>query len=687
MQGPGPSALRGASLGLAIALAALLPRPGVASQPIEEIVVVGDRAIAPAFAEVGSVSVLDRETIAETAAEHVHELMVRVPGVWVSRGSGEEHLTAIRSPVLTGAGACGAFLFMEDGVPIRPPGFCNVNNLFEVATEMAAAIEVARGPASGLFGGNALNGVINVISPDPQGEELSARAEVGPWGHYQVALSKSHRAGRHALRLDALGTHTNGYREATGFGEQKLALVHRFDAGRWELRSRIAGSLLDQETGGFVHGKSAFRDHHLRRSNPNPEAFRDASSARLVIDARRETRHGELQVTPYVRRSRMRFLQHFLPGQPTERNGQTSAGSIALWRSEHLTSGARVEYASSYLEEFQAREFSPTRPAGLHYDYRVHTVLAALHYDLRWPLGERVTLVHGLRGEYVRHDYDNRGPDGNGRGDGGSCPGGCLFSRPADRDDSFVSAGGRVGLNADLGRGAEFYGLAAHGFRPPQISELYRLQSGQTVADLDSERLTSGELGIRIQRPRWGAEVAGFLQHKRNVILRDADGFNVSDGATDGAGVEFSARAQPLTWLGMDLAGAWNRFQYDFDRRAARGEVITSGNDVDTAPRLSGSARVRVEPGAGLTAELEIVRQGRYYLNAANTADYEGHTLVNLRMSWRPTTALRIFVRMMNVLDEEYADRADFAFGSFRYFPGEPRRVFAGIELTLNSTP
>ena len=46
------------------------------------------------------------------------------------------------------AGACGAFLLLEDGFALRPPGFCNVNELFETNTEQARAIEVTRGPGS-----------------------------------------------------------------------------------------------------------------------------------------------------------------------------------------------------------------------------------------------------------------------------------------------------------------------------------------------------------------------------------------------------------------------------------------------------------------------------------------------------------------------------------------------------------
>jgi hypothetical protein len=36
----------------------------------------------------------------------------------------------------------------------------------------------------------------------------------------------------------------------------------------------------------------------------------------------------------------------------------------------------------------------------------------------------------------------------------------------------------------------------------------------------------------------------------------------------------------------------------------------------------------------------------------------------------------RIAVRLTNLLDNRYAERADFAFGNYHYFPGAGRRVF-----------
>ena len=109
---------------------------------------------------------LNSDEIILIDAQHPKQIFGRIPGIWISRGSGQEHLTSIRSPVLTGPGACGSFLILEDGIPIRPSGFCNVNGLFETQSELASNLEVIRGPASSRHGSNAMHGVINIVSKD-----------------------------------------------------------------------------------------------------------------------------------------------------------------------------------------------------------------------------------------------------------------------------------------------------------------------------------------------------------------------------------------------------------------------------------------------------------------------------------------------------------------------------------------
>ncbi len=75
--------------------------------------------------------------LALTGHVHITEAMQRVAGAWISRGNGQESLPSLRSPVLTGAGSCGAFFMAADGISLRAPGFCNINQLFDANTEQS----------------------------------------------------------------------------------------------------------------------------------------------------------------------------------------------------------------------------------------------------------------------------------------------------------------------------------------------------------------------------------------------------------------------------------------------------------------------------------------------------------------------------------------------------------------------
>jgi iron complex outermembrane receptor protein len=104
-----------------------------------------------------------------------------------------------------------------------------------------------------------------------------------------------------------------------------------------------------------------------------------------------------------------------------------------------------------------------------------------------------------------------------------------------------------------------------------------------------------------------------------------------------------------------------------------------NGNDVDTAPRDIHRAAVTWNPGARLAFEAEWLAVGEYWLDASNAHRYPGHELLNLRGRWSMAPDWALTLRLNNALDRDYADRADFAFGSYRYFPGRGRALFAEI--------
>jgi len=683
----------------ATVLAANSPGPAALDEEIEELVVTSRRRGEPLALHPGNISRLGTEAIAAIGHQHIHELMTRVPGVWLSRGSGQEHLTAIRSPVLTGAGACGDFLFLEDGIPVRPSGFCNVNQMFEMNTEMASTIEVIRGPGSALYGSNALHGIVNVLSPATAGvRENLVAIEAGSNEFFRIRTFLT-GAENSPVFGSLVYADDGGFRDDSGYRHGKVQLGADWDLPASEFTTVFGATDLDQETAGFIFGEDAYKDPTLNRDNLNPEAFREASSQRLygiwrkslaIFDA-----DVDIDIRPYLRHSDMRFLQHFLPGQPLEENGHVSTGAITALsfgpENRRFVAGADIEYSDVFLKETQ---FGPTegsdflretRPEGKHYDYDVRSIGIAPYVQADIVLSEKLTLGAGLRIEYLHYDYDNRMLAGNTRDNGTACGfGGCLYTRPASRNDAFTNVAPKFSFSYELQPDISLFGALARGFRAPQATELYRLQSGQAVADLNSETIDSLELGIRWAAERWSGDAAVFTMQKRESLFRDSDGFNVSGGRSLHRGIELAIDWQLAESLRLDLDGSYARHTYDFDTVAARGETFVSGNDVDSAPRWLGSAELHFEPGSNLTMALQWTSIGDYYLDAENRFRYPGHSLINLRTRIDLTRRFSITARFNNVLNVAFADRADYAFGAYRYFPGRGRELFLELQYLPN---
>lgn len=647
---------------------------------LEEVVVTASRAEQTIESVPTNITVVGSETLDLIGHTHINEALARVSGAWISRGNGQEHLTALRSPVLTGAGACGAFLLMEDGIPLRASGFCNVNELFHANSEQARAIEVIKGPAGVTYGSNAMHGLVNILTPEPSSVRR-AGMEGGPHGYIRGKIS----LGTDAFRIDANGAHDGGYKDDSGFDQQKLTIKHRRNVGEWTMTAAISATNLNQETAGFIDGPEVYKSDLLRTVNPNPEAYRDTHAVRSYLRFERTDEEGNrIILTPYARKTDMNFIQHFLPGQAIEENGHTSLGVQSGWYGEHWTVGADVEFSQGYLRESQPNATAgsaflvATIPAGDHYDYDVDAQTLAAFLERRLDLSSNTQVTAGVRAEFIRYDYDNQMIDGRTRDDGVACGfGGCRFNRPADRSDSFLNLSPKLGIKHSVSENAQVYAYLARGFRAPQTTELYRLQNDQSVSDIDSEELDSLEFGYRGGDDQLAFDVAGFLMRKDNFIFRDTTRTNVDNGKTSHRGVELGLSALVTEDVRINLN--WSYAIHRYDNNPALATTNIEGNDIDTAPRHMGTTQITWRPLDRLFTELEWVHLGKYYEDEANLNPYEGHDLLNLRLRAGITDSIEAFVRVTNLTDTKYAERADFAFGSDRYFVGEPRSVYVGV--------
>ena len=594
--------------------------------------------------------------------------------------------------MLTGPGACGSFLVLEDGIPIRPSGFCNVNGLFETFYEMSSGVETITGPASSRYGANAMHGVINILSK-PIESDNRFYLNAGPNNYKNFKIRASNNLD---WSFDGFFANNDGFRDQSGYDQQKIRLQSKFNLNEWTGYLKATLTNLNQETAGYVNGLNSYKDEEFSKQNFNPDAYRDANSQRVSLKLIKEIDDVISSITPYVRSNDMKFFQHFLPGTPLEENSHYSFGAIFQritdYESFSFIRGLHIDFAKAELTETQANKLTTssafnnaTRPQGKHYDYEVDSITYAFFGGIEnLSIGNNLIFFADARAEFIEYDYTNRMISGNTREDGSRCGfGGCYYNRPADRTDDFNELSARAGISTTLDS-INYFAQISLGFRPPQINEAYRLQKKQNVTDLDSETLTMFEFGSKFELESLMGSLSFYQSKKKNSIFRDSQNFIVDNGKTDHKGVELSLSIFVNLRNTINANITYGDHRYDFETDTSMREKIRVDNKIDTAPKIMANLLWNININDDSNLSLEIEHMDSYYTDAANLHEYEGHTLYHARFNREFSESLKGYLRIENLTDKRYAERADFnAFGGDRYFPGLPREVYVGLEYNF----
>ncbi len=646
----------------------------------EDVIVVTASRMSDPLDEVAlSVSILESEALSLRNVDHISEALAVVPGVDLHRGSGAEHLTSIRSPILTGGAGAGSFLYLQNSVPLRSAGFANVNGLFDAHYEIAERLEIVRGPSGAAYGANAIHGVINVITPSVSADD-AVMVSGDTQNRYKLQSVSTHKSGSHGFVIAASAITEAGYRQNAGLDQQKLTLRHMFEGKGFDVDTILSGYNLNQETAGFIFGRDALNDRKLRRENVFIDAYRDAKAVNLQSTISLDlSENVSAKITPYARWNEMQFLQHFLPSQAVEENGHQSLGLQSTFLYEEgalsVTSGLDLDFTWGDLSEVQSipRVFSYTQ--GTHYDYEVDAFSIAGFLEGEYRFSDKTRAMAALRIDRTAFGYNNRTDVGVvGR-----------FLRIEDQDDEFVTASPKLSLMHDITDEVTGYVSYSHGARPPQTTDLYRLQIRQADNPAEPEEIDAFELGMRADiNEHLRIEAVAYHMDKSNFFFRDADGFNVSNGKTRHQGIELDAELKLIDTFSVSAAVSYAHHTYRFNRNTVDVfESIRFGDDVDTAPRLSANVRGHWQPTQNMEFAIEWVSLDDYYTDAANMHRYEGHNVLNIRSDFAISPHVNLGLSIRNLTDELYAERADYAFEEDRYMPGETRTI--GVSLRVKN--
>lgn len=638
------------------------------------------------------ISSVDQSSLELLGVTHIEQAMKQVAGANLQHGNGQEYLPALRSAVLTGAGACGGLLTAEDGIALRAAGFCNINELFEAHTEMAQRVEVLKGPGSPLYGSNAIHGVVNVITPDTTYDHGQMGVDWGSYGYTRAKVRAGQSFGEQGIGINASFTEDGGYRDDEGISQQKLNLRHRYDGERVSVVTGVTYTNLDQDTASYIEGFESYKDEDVAQANLDPDAYRKAQSLRAWTQVQFNTSDRDMvSITPYVRDQEMTFFKHFLPGTPIEENAQRGLGVQSLWQHQfaagsRLNLGVDLEYTDAELLQYQD---SPTTgsaflvatiPEGKHYDYQVDATQIAPFFNIEWQIGSWL-LTAGGRFERMEYDYNNRMLSGRTKEDGSECGfGGCRYARPESGTNTYENFSPKLGLSYQFAANHYFYANLSRGYRAPQAAELYQLQREQTNADLDAVIAENAEFGFKGATEELHYVLSAYAMNKSNSIFRDSDFFYISDGESQHRGLELELDYALTQNLMLKLALSHAKHTYSYDQ--VLNGININGNMMDTAPRNIANAQLNWRTTDKLTIGLETHSTSSYFTDPENLHQYEGHTLVNLRSSYAYSEQLSFYARITNLTDTAYAERADYtSFSGDRYFPGRPRSVMLSAQF------
>ncbi|WP_422361520.1 TonB-dependent receptor domain-containing protein [Reichenbachiella sp.] len=641
-----------------------------------------------------AISSLSAQQIEEAHATSTDQLLNKTPGVYMVDLGNEQHSMSIRQPLSYKS----LFLYLEDGVPVRTTGVFNHNALIEMNMGAFKNIEVIRGPASSLYGSEAIGGAVNFITLNPTSDLMvKASIQTNNLGYKRGDLLFSDTYGKvgvlasvnYADRVDGYRAHSDyekwamTYKAAVEVSER---LLWSNSLSYVNYRSDMTGSLDSASFYGQEY--SSFQTFTNREVN----ALRYKSALDYYWD-----RGAKSSATFFFRNNSVkqnpsyRIKDDYSPwgnpgGDPNLAHSEVNDNAfksygLILQHKELLnfinasmTGGASLDYSpSSYMANYISiyknhegvyENFMSSDSVLTDYETKLINYATYVQFDIN-PL-DRLRLTAAVRYDRFTYVYDNHLPP-------------TAFSGAPDETNHFNAFTPKLGLTYDLGIGSGLYVNYSQGFVPPQVSELYR---GVQVPTLEPAVFSNYEIGGWFSLfSKASLDLAIYQLNGQDEIINvrqpSGDYANENAGETLHRGVEYGLNYQPIPSLHIRVSGT--NAEHTFKDYVESG-VDFSDNEMAIAPSWIANGEITYRPQfiKGFRLGVEWQHIDDYYMDAANTATYEGFDIFHIRVGYE-FKGFETWLNMMNVSDELYATNASKSAWGTNYNPGDPRTFNVGL--------
>lgn len=673
------------------------------SSPIslETVVVTSNKEMQSRMDAPIAISSLTKSMLNETKPKLLYEAVNKIAGVHMVNLGNEEHSMSIRQPFTTRA----VFLYMEDGIPLRPTGLYNHNALIEVNMDGISRMEIIKGPVSSLYGGNAIGGAINVITQTPSFYPV---AEVGlqqdNFGYKRLDLTTGTTMGELGIFVGGyLARQRDGWRDHSDFDKNSLTIrSDYFISNNLKLTGTFSSNYLKSDMTGALDSASFYGKNY---SSLQTFTYRDVNSQRGKLSLSYHWNQEQNSVlTVFARNNsigqipgyRMQDDKKNKAKAKTEMNEQsfTSTGFLAQhivrfsWLDSKLISGLYLDRSpSTYYAKFvpvtrdinsgRYVDFMITDSLLAQFDADVINSAAYLQYE--WLPTNNLRLVSGLRYDRLDYDYKNYLSVTAASGS------------PSERNH-FDGLSPKLGFTYQVNQSNGFYGNYSYGFLPPEISELYR---NVKVPYLKPSYFNNYEVGgwAAIFSQKLFVDVSLYLLGGKNEIIAvlqdDGSTINENSGATEHKGIELTLNYNPLSDVMIRVGGSYAKHIFIFHQsvetiNGQKVNVSYDGKVMPSAPRWITNSEITYKPTqlTDFRISLEMQTVGEYYLDLQNSKKYEGYTIFNFRSGYK-LLGITMWGNIQNLTNKLYAHNATFGNGRYQYTPGAARTFTFGISYGL----
>ena len=639
-----------------------------------------------------SIATVNKSSLQTNPSTNLIDAISKVPGVsQITTGN------AISKPVIRGLSG-NRVITLNNGVKQQGQQWGDEHGI-EIDQYSADRIEVLRGPASLLYGSDALGGVINILEAIPapvgtmEGEFLTNYATNSGLSGTSLMLQGNENGFVYHARGSYKNAHSyqtpTGYVPNSGFNETNFnaqlgfnkawGYAHldlsrfRTNIGFYEPTVNDAGQFIDEN--GDVFTRAQFKDRHLDFPQQDIRHDKIALNSNILFDK------GSLKTILGYQRNQRRELEEpvadpalFLDMHTYNYDFKYTFIGNNGWTPVVGVSGEFIHSTNTSGMEALIPDFDAQSYGAFVYVKKTlnkHTFNAGARFDYRKLEGK----AHRAEGELIFDDFSNK----------------------------FSNLSGGVGYTYEFNDAFSLKANAGSAFRAPNIAELssngvhegaFRYEIGS--ADLKPERSYQFDAAFDYQSNTISASVGGFMNYIDNYIFYNTTGEIIDEHPVYRSvqrnaflrGVEASFTLHPIELLHFE-----NSFSYTRATNRATKQPLpfipaaALRNELRIEPQIAGTKRSYISIGLdnyfsqGKVGAFETPTKAYSLLSAALG------TTVNLRKNQE----LTLYISGKNLLDKKYydhlsrykpgrLDEADPTFGI--YNPG--RNVTFGVILPFN---